>query len=238
MPDPRGRGKAQCRRRGRVRGRLGGDEFALITPDSVQPARLAAFAERILASMTEGFEVAGQRLHIGLSIGVAIHPDDGADATALFANANAALYRAKEEGRGLARFFEPGMDTRLRERRALQQDLRSGIERGEILLHYQPQSTIEGDIVARGAGALAPPERGLIRLPPYPDRRGKRPHRPLGEWILREAAREAHPAAARADRVNLSRSSSSTAISSRPCTRSAFDRPRASGPSLRSPKAC
>ncbi len=173
--------------------RLGGDEFALITPDSVQPARLAAFAERILASMAEEFEITGHRLHVGLSIGVAIHPADGADSTALFANANAALYRAKEEGRGLARFFEPGMDTRLRERRALQQELRCGIERGEILLHYQPQSTIAGEIV--GFEALVRwrhPERGLIppgTFIPIAEESGLIVS--LGEWILREAAREA-----------------------------------------------
>ena len=67
--------------------------------------------------------------------------------TTLVSNANAALYRAKAEGRGTYRFFEADMDQRLRERRALQHDLRSAIERGELALHYQPQARIDGEII-------------------------------------------------------------------------------------------
>ena len=80
------------------------------------------------------------QLRVGLSIGVAIFPADGADATTLLNNADAALYRAKADGRGKTRFFEIEMDNRLRERRALQHELRSAVERNELRLHYQPQS--------------------------------------------------------------------------------------------------
>ena len=93
---------------------------------------------------------------MGLSIGVAIYPSDGADATTLVANADAALYRAKADGRGTIRFFEAHMDKRLRERRALQHDLHAAIENDELALHYQPQARIGGEIDRlRGAGALA-----------------------------------------------------------------------------------
>ena len=120
------------------------------------PSRLAA---RLLAAAATDIEVDGHPLRIGLSIGVAIYPTDGADASALLANADAGLYRAKREGRGSVRFFEAQMDQRLRERRALQHELGSAIEHDEVRLYYQPQASIDGDDHRiRGTGALAAPD--------------------------------------------------------------------------------
>src|SRR5438067_12183152 len=96
-------------------------------------------AERLQAVLTDEVKVDGHQLRISVSIGVAIFPVDGSDGNTLLANADATLYRAKAEGRGSVRFFEAEMDKRLRERRALQHDLRSAIERDEISVHYQPQ---------------------------------------------------------------------------------------------------
>jgi diguanylate cyclase (GGDEF)-like protein/PAS domain S-box-containing protein len=173
--------------------RLGGDEFVVIATDGEQPAAAERLAERLLEALNAAFTVDGRTLHAGVSIGIAIYPTDSPDAATLMANANAALYRAKTEGRGGYRFFEAVMDRRLRERRALQHELRLAIERKELGLFYQPQARIGGEVFGFEAlvrwhhaqhGAISPgtfiplaEESGLINT--------------LGEWILREACREA-----------------------------------------------
>ena len=150
-------------------------------------------AEWVLKSMSTEITVGEQSMHVGLSIGVAVYPSDGADATALIANANAALYRAKMGGRGTVRFFEAHMDERVRERRALQHELRAAIENNELVLHYQPQARIGGEII--GFEALVRwhhPIRGIIApnmFIPIAEESGLIVD--LGEWILREACREA-----------------------------------------------
>ena len=109
--------------------RVGGDEFTVITPTGPQPATAEALAERLWAALDSDIDIDGHPMQVGLTIGVAIFPQDGADATTLVANADAALFRAKSEARGSIRFFEMAMDKQLREKRALQQDLRNAIAR-------------------------------------------------------------------------------------------------------------
>ena len=173
--------------------RLGGDEFALIITDQQLPAKAAELADKMLAAMTEPFDVQGQQLHVRLSLGIAIFPSDGHDQASLLANAAAALDRAKAEGRGSIRFFEADMDQRLRERRAMMHALRSAIERNELKLHYQPLARINGDIV--GFEALVRwqhPTLGLVapgEFIPLAEESGM--IMDLGEWVLREACREA-----------------------------------------------
>ncbi|MBV9704085.1 MAG: EAL domain-containing protein, partial [Methylobacteriaceae bacterium] len=173
--------------------RLGGDEFALIATNGAQPAGAAALGDRLLAALVEEIEFEYHRFSIGLSIGVAVYPSDGTNATALVGNADAALYRAKAAGRGVVRFFEPDMDMQLRERRALQDDLRAAIGRGEFVLHYQPQARIDGRMI--GFETLVRwrhPSRGLVSPASFiqvAEESGL--ILPLGEWILREACREA-----------------------------------------------
>jgi diguanylate cyclase (GGDEF)-like protein len=173
--------------------RLGGDEFVIISAEGDQPAVAEALADRMLASVNDEFVLDDVAVRAGISIGIAIFPVDGPDATTLIANANAALYRAKTEGRGSFRFFEPNTDKRLRERRMLQQELQSAIERHELQLHYQPQAQIGGAIT--GFEALARwhhPKRGMVAASAFiPLAEDSGLIISLGEWILREACRQA-----------------------------------------------
>ena len=173
--------------------RLGGDEFAFVVTGGEQPATAEALAGRLQEAALDEFEVDGHRLRVNFSIGVAIYPADGSDPTTLLANADAALYRAKAEGRGAVRFFEADMDRRLRERRALQHDLRRAIDCGELSLHYQPQARIDGSI--SGFEALlrwTHPKRGVVppaTFIPLAEEDGT--ILDISEWVLRTACREA-----------------------------------------------
>jgi diguanylate cyclase (GGDEF)-like protein/PAS domain S-box-containing protein len=173
--------------------RLGGDEFAVITPTGSQPAAAEALAERLSAALDCDIEINGHILRVGLTIGVGIYPQDGIDAATLVANTDAALFRAKSEMRGSIRFFEISMDKQLREKRALQQDLRSAISQNELALHYQPQAHIDGDIT--GFEALMRwhhPRHGLVAPSTFIPLAEESGHiLGLGEWILRTACREA-----------------------------------------------
>src|SRR5262249_41483938 len=115
--------------------RLGGDEFALIVAEGAQPSTAEQVASRLMQALAADIAIGDQTLQVGLSIGVAVYPADGADTTILLANANAALYRAKTSGRGIVRFFEAHMDEHLRARRALQHELRSAIDHDELMLY-------------------------------------------------------------------------------------------------------
>ncbi len=118
--------------------RIGGDEFAVVQPLASQPDLAAALAKRLLADLCRPYEIEGRLVRLGVSIGIALHPGDGATADALARNADCALGRAKQDGRGVFRFFEPEMDRELRKRRTLGLDLREALGRDELALHYQP----------------------------------------------------------------------------------------------------
>jgi diguanylate cyclase (GGDEF)-like protein/PAS domain S-box-containing protein len=172
--------------------RLGGDEFTIIAPGA-QPATAEVLAQRLLTELSGEFVIEGQRLRAGTSVGVAIFPTDGEDAMIVVGNADAALYRAKAESRGSVRFFEPEMNAHLRERRAMQRDLESAVASGEIVVYYQPQMQMDSEIT--GFEALARwkhPTRGWIPpnvFIPLAEESGMIAS--IGEWILREACREA-----------------------------------------------
>ncbi len=172
--------------------RLGGEEFAVLMPCE-QAGAAGRLAERILEALRSGRTV-GTGPQVATSIGIALYPDDADERAALLSNADTALYRAKSEGRGTYRFFEARMGVEVRERRLLEQDLRHAVARGEMKLVYQPQTDV-------GTGAVIGFE-ALLRWK-HPERRYVSPAvfipiaeesdaiLQIGEWVLREACREA-----------------------------------------------
>ena len=173
--------------------RHGGDEFSIITPTGPQPGGAETLAERVALALDCDMEIDGHALRTGVTVGVAVYPQDGTDASTLVSNADAALYRAKSDARGSIRFFEIAMDKQLRDKRVMQQDLRMAIAREELVLHYQPQAKIGGEFT--GFEALVRwhhPVHGMV--PPavfIPIAEETGAIMPLGEWILRSACREA-----------------------------------------------
>ncbi|WP_414468099.1 EAL domain-containing protein [Methylobacterium currus] len=177
---------------GQMLARLGGDEFAVLAPN-LDAAGAEALGEAILAALRQA-ETGPAGAIAAASLGIAIFPHDGVEAETLMIQADTALYRAKQEGRGRLRFYEARMGVQVRERRSLEHDLRHAVERGELRVVYQPQTRIDtGEAV--GFEALLRwhhPERGTVPpdlFIPIAEETGSILQ--IGEWVLRETCREA-----------------------------------------------
>ena len=174
--------------------RLGGDEFAIVQTDVEDPAEVSALARRILADISEPYDIMGHQVLVGASIGIALAPGDGVDADKLLKSADLALYRAKADGKGAFRFFEAEMDARVQARRQLELELRAAMLANKLEVNYQPLVNLESGQIS-GFEALVRwphPERGYIspaEFIPVAEETGLITS--LGAYVLKRACAEA-----------------------------------------------
>lgn len=183
-----------CLREGDTIARQGGDEFVVLVEDMTDTIQATGVAQKILEAFGQSYVLSEQELHVTVSIGVSVYPEDGSDAQSLLKNADIALYRAKDAGKNTFRFYSAQTNVHSLDRLALETDLRRALERGELRLHYQPKiDTRSGCIAGVEAllrwqhpvrGAVAPAEvialaeeTGLIVA--------------IGDWVIRTACRDA-----------------------------------------------
>jgi diguanylate cyclase (GGDEF)-like protein/PAS domain S-box-containing protein len=177
--------------------RVGGDEFVILlrvlSPNPLKASsETQAVAEKIQSRLSEPYDLQGHRYHISTSIGIVLFPEGQDNADDVLKHADSALYRAKDEGRNTARFYQPSMQAVAEARLALEKDLRHALEYDELSLHYQPQFNGDGELI--GAEALIRwqhPEQGMIlpnRFIPVAEDTGLILE--IGTWVLRAAARQ------------------------------------------------
>ena len=174
--------------------RQGGDEFIIVMPLEPHTEGAVAAAEKILTRIAEPHQVDGHMLHISASIGISTYPLDGLDADTLLKNADTAMFHAKKSGRNTYQFFNPEMNVRAVERQKMEVHLRDSLQRGQLVLHYQPKINLHTGAPC-GAEALLRwkhPQRGMV-LPdefiPLAEDCGIIGS--IGAWVLREACQQA-----------------------------------------------
>ena len=173
--------------------RLGGDEFLVILADLAVPDDAAKVAEKLLQVIAAPLSLEGREVCTGASIGISVFPRDGDNADDLIRHADAAMYSAKEHGRGHSRFYTPGLSDAAAETLAREATLREALRRGEFVLHYQPQLGV-ADLRLTGVEALVRwrhPQRGLIdpsEFIEFAETHGLIDD--IGQYVLREACRQ------------------------------------------------
>ena len=181
---------AVARHGGEIVSRFGGDEFTVILNNLTKVDDAATAAQRVIETLAEPFDIEGRQIYSGASIGIAVYPEDGKNPEQLLKNADLALYRSKTDRHRKYHFYVPEMDAEVLARKALENDLRDALGRGEMRLSYQPQIEMVGGRLI-GMEALlrwSHPERGEV--PPVkfiPTLEYTNLIIAVGEWALRQA---------------------------------------------------
>lgn len=174
--------------------RLGGDEFTLLVPDVESSADVARYAQQIISAIGRPFDVSGHQVFLGVSVGIAVFPQDGAEPESLLRHADLAMAHAKQAGGNAASFFEPRMNQTAFKRLVLENELRDAVKDNQLVVYYQPKVRMSDGII-EGSEALVRwnhPTSGLLSPGHFIEAAeesgliGE-----IGDWVMRNACSQA-----------------------------------------------